>query len=107
VGGLAGKAIAEGINPSVEEAYWRENYAARPYVREGTSYEVYKPAYRFGWETRGRYGELNWAKAEPRLRSEWKEARGDSRLSWDEARSAARDAWDRIRPDADYSAENR
>jgi hypothetical protein len=107
VGGLAGKAIAEGINPSVEDAYWRENYASRPYVRRGTLYEAYQPAYRFGWEARGRYGELNWKKAEPRLRREWQEARANSGLRWEEARGAARDAWNRIRPDADYSGENR
>ena len=29
VGGLAGKGIAEQIDPTIEEAYWRENYTAR------------------------------------------------------------------------------
>jgi hypothetical protein len=107
VGGLAGKAIAEGMNPSVEEIYWRENYASRPYVPKGTLYAAYEPAYRYGWEARGRYGELNWDKAEAQLEREWAHARGDSRLSWDEARRATRDAWDRLRPSADYSGENR
>ena len=31
-GGLAGKAIAEQIDPTREDAYWRENYSGRPYV---------------------------------------------------------------------------
>ena len=30
-GGLAGKGIAESIDPTVEDAYWRENYANRSY----------------------------------------------------------------------------
>ena len=107
VGGLAGKAVAEGVNPSEEDSYWREHYASRPYVPQGKLYAAYAPAYRFGWEAPARYGELNWAKAEPRLMQDWATSRGQSDLSWEEARAAARDAWDRIRPEADYSRENR
>lgn len=107
VGGLAGKAVAEDVNPSDQDAYWRENYSSRPYVSRGAPYEKYQPAYRFGWEARGRYGELNWEGAESRLRQEWLEAQGTAGQAWGEARDAARDAWNRIRPDADYSRENR
>ena len=32
-GGLAGKGIAEAIDPTAEEAYWRENFSGRPYVK--------------------------------------------------------------------------
>jgi hypothetical protein len=105
-GGLTGKGVAEGANPTVEDAYWRENYASRPYVKPGAGYAAYQPAYRFGWESRGRYGELNWDKAEPRLREDWRRTAGANHLSWEEARPAVRDAWDRIRDDADYSREN-
>ena len=44
-GGLAGKGIAEMIDPTVEEAYWRETYSSRPYVNQGASYDDYGPAY--------------------------------------------------------------
>ena len=71
VGGLAGKTAAEAVNPSVEDAYWRENYRTRPYVKEGSPYETYRAAYAAGWEARGRYGELNWEGVEPRLREDW------------------------------------
>src|SRR5262245_24209334 len=54
-GGLAGKAVAEKVNPTVEDAFWRENYNKRPYVKSGTSYDRYQPAYRYGWEGRSRY----------------------------------------------------
>src|SRR4029453_3919775 len=48
VGGLAGKGVAEMIDPTVEDAYWRDNYADRPYVTKGASYDDYGPAYRYG-----------------------------------------------------------
>lgn len=95
-GGLTGKGIAEEVNPTVEDAYWRENYATRPYVGAGTRYEKYEPAYRLGWEGRGRYGELNWEKAEPRLREDWQRT-GDTGFDWAKASPAVRDAWERLR----------
>lgn len=93
-------------NPTVEDAYWREHYASRPYVRAGAAYDEYQPAYRFGWGGCSRYGELNWAQAEPQLHEDWRRAGGESRLAWEKASPAVRDAWARLRPDADYSSEN-
>jgi hypothetical protein len=107
VGGLAGKEAAEGVNPSAEDSYWREQYSSRTYAEIGRTYEDYQPAYRHGWEGVGRYGELNWAEAEPHLRSDWEQSSHASSLDWDEASPAVRDAWERIRPGADYSDENR
>src|SRR4051794_28124040 len=54
-GGLAGKEVAESIDPTVEDAYWRENYASRPYYDQGMTYDDYGPAYRYGWESRGQH----------------------------------------------------
>src|SRR3954465_6822647 len=31
-GGLAGKGAAEAVNPTAEDAYWRDNYKNRPYA---------------------------------------------------------------------------
>src|SRR5436190_24133165 len=31
-GGFAGKEAAEAVNPTVEDAYWRENYSNEPWV---------------------------------------------------------------------------
>jgi hypothetical protein len=94
-GGLAGKRIAESIDPTVEEAHWRENYRSRPYVEEGAAFEDYGPAYRYGWESRIRHGGRAYEDVEPDLASGWDKARGKSRLGWDKARHATRDAWDR------------
>jgi hypothetical protein len=107
VGGLAGKTAAEAVNPSVEDAYWRENYQTRPYVKEGSPYETYRAAYAAGWEARGRYGELDWEGVEPRLREDWTRSRASSSLTWEEASPAARDAFSRLDPKEDYRVENR
>jgi hypothetical protein len=93
-GGLAGKGVAEQVNPTVEDAYWRSNYSSRPYVQKNTAYEVYQPAYRYGWEARDRFDGRSWETVETDLRSDWERTRGNSKLSWDEARPAARDACD-------------
>jgi len=94
-GGLAGKDAAEGINPTAEDAYWRQNYKTRPYASGATSYDEYAPAYRYGWESRSRYTGENFDEIEPELRTNWAAARGTCRLDWDKARPAVRDAWSR------------
>src|SRR5688500_16773609 len=43
-GGLAGKGIAEKIDPTVEDAYWRDNHRNEPYYQSGFSYDEYRPA---------------------------------------------------------------
>ena len=44
VGGLSGKGIAEMIDPTAEDAYWRENYKDRPYIK-GRSFDDFGPAF--------------------------------------------------------------
>ena len=48
-GGLAGKATAEMVNPTVEDAYWRDSYSKQPYYETGRNYDEYRPAYALGW----------------------------------------------------------
>ena len=95
-GGLAGKGVAEAVNPTREEAYWRENYRTRPYVR-GASYETYRDAYRYGWEARAHYPRTQrFNDVETNLQGGWDKARGSSTLEWNDAKHATRDAWDRL-----------
>jgi len=94
-GGLAGKAVAEQVDPTVEDAYWRENYASRPYVGTGAVYEDYGPAYRYGVDSYAGHGG-RFEDAEPDLATGWERARGTSRLDWSDARHASRDAWSRL-----------
>ncbi|HEY1629397.1 MAG TPA: hypothetical protein VGF52_06035 [Tepidisphaeraceae bacterium] len=100
-GGLIGKGVAEGINPTVEDAYWRENYSSRPYVTKGSSYDQYAPAYRYGWESRAQHADMDFDDIEPNLAKDWDRARGKSALKWDQAKLATRDAWERIDMDRD------
>lgn len=37
-GGLVGKGAAEVFDPTVEEAYWQENYHSRPYAKRELTY---------------------------------------------------------------------
>lgn len=96
-GGLAGKAIAESVNPTDEDAYWRENFAKRPYAT-GAKYDEYAPAYRYGWESQGQYAKQgkSFDSVEPDLRRSWDSRKGKSQLSWDRAKEATRDAWNRV-----------
>ncbi len=95
-GGLAGKGVAESIDPTVETTYWRENYASRPYYEKGHAFDHYEPAYRYGWESRGRYPEETFESVETDLARDWDKVRGHSKMGWDKAKHATRDAWDRI-----------
>src|SRR5688572_2725700 len=94
-GGYAGKAVAEKIDPTAEETYWRENYIGAKYYDSAYDYDSdYLPAYQAGWDSRAKYN--RWEDAETQLARDWESRRGRSRLGWDKARLAARDAWDRI-----------
>ena len=94
VGGLAGKAAGEAVNPTAEEAFWRENYSKEPYYEKGRSFDDYGPAYRLGLSGREKY-EDPWTSVEPRLASEWDSTRGNSSLNWDRAAPASQAAWRR------------
>jgi uncharacterized protein (TIGR02284 family) len=95
VGGLAGKAAGEAVNPTAEEAFWRDNYQKEPYYEAGRTYDDYGPAYRLGLTGRQRY-EDPWTSVEPRLASEWESTRGNSSLNWDRASHASQAAWRRV-----------
>lgn len=93
-GGYGGKAVAEQIDPTVESAYWRDEYPKRDYYAEEYDYDAMEPAYRLGWESRARHRDRTWEQAEPQLREDWQKT--DRDVTWDRARQASRDAWDRI-----------
>jgi hypothetical protein len=96
VGGLAGKGVAESIDPTAEDAYWRNEYPNRPYYDRASSYDEYAPAYRYGWESRARYADRDFDQVENDLGRGWDSAKAHSRLTWDRAKFATRDAWERV-----------
>jgi hypothetical protein len=98
-GGAAGHAVAEGFDPTVEEAYWRKTYSARPYYRAGRTYEEYQPAYRYGWESASwpEYRNRKFEEVETDLERGWDTAKSKTKEGWREVREATRDAWYRVR----------
>ena len=99
-GALTGVGVAKGVdlvvNQEEEDAYWRSNYGSRPYVTADRGYEYYRPAFRYGWESRARHAGKSYDEVEPDLGRGWNNFRGESTLGWQEAKSATRDAWHRI-----------
>ena len=95
-GGLAGKGAAEAVNPTVEDAYWRDNYKSRPYAKADMGYDAYRPAYQYGWESRSRYAGRKFDDVQGELAAGWDKARGTSKLAWNDAKAATKDAWHRV-----------
>ncbi len=97
-GGLAGKGAAEAINPTEEDAFWRQNYRTRSYIQPGADYDQYEPAYRYGYSAYSQYQGRTWDDVEPDLERDWSRQRGNrSNLDWDNAKFATRDAWQRVK----------
>ncbi len=94
-GGVAGHGVAAAFDPAVEDVYWQQNYASRPYVKPGTPYADYQDAYRYGGESMG-VGHATFDAAAPDLERNWDKARKNSRLGWGEAKDAVRDGWHRV-----------
>lgn len=96
-GGAAGHGIAESINPSEEDAYWRQQYRREAFHSEDYDYADYEPAFRLGYLNYPIHQGSGIDEAEEELGREWEEKhRGESRLTWDQAKPAARAAWHRI-----------
>lgn len=95
VGGLAGKGIAESIDPTAEDAYWRDNYRSRPYASDA-SYDDYGPAYAYGVSSYPNYSGRRFDEVESDLSRDWDRARGKSSLTWERAKHAVRDSWNRL-----------
>ena len=98
VGAVAGAVMGRNmrVDPVVEDTYWRENYATRPYIQNGARYNDYQPAYRYGADTFSRYPDRSFDDVEPELGLGWGSVRGKSSLDWENAKHATRDAWHRL-----------
>lgn len=93
-GAVAGRKSAD---PVLEDKYWKENHASRPYARKDIGFDHYQPAYRAGVESYNSNPERSFDDVEPELGRNWGRARGSSSLEWENARPAARDAWQRVK----------
>jgi hypothetical protein len=97
-GGVAADQIQDELDPKIEETYWREHYKTRPYYKPGEDYEVYLPAYRFGWESaiRKQFNDRDFEDIEPELRNLWTTECKEPR-EWESVREICRDGFNRIR----------
>lgn len=95
-GGLTGHAVAESVDPTAEDAYWRDNYSTRPYAEKSDTYDNWQPAYRTGYEGRSRYAGKKYEDVESDLERDYEKSKGTSRLTWERAKQGTRDAWHRV-----------
>lgn len=93
-GGFGGKQVAESIDPTVELAYWKENYRSRPYYDATLPYSEYETVYRFAAENYRKDCQFN--DCESDLRARWEKTNPRSKLTWENAKLAMQDAWHRI-----------
>lgn len=96
LGGLTGKGVAESIDPTRQEAYWREFHRDRPDLAPATTFEDFGPAYSYGVHAYGIHPGRRFDEVEAELGHNWSAMRGNSDLSWEQARAATRDAWQRL-----------
>ena len=96
VGAIAGKSVAKAVNPSIEDAYWRENHRLQSFAK-GRSYDDFGPAYRIGYEGYALYGVQGgtFEEREADLRRNYEASH--ARIAWNEARPASLAAWQRFR----------
>ena len=106
VGGLLGKGIAEKIDPTREDAYWREQHARQGWAK-GRPYDDFSPAYRVGYEGYGEFGGAGqpFETHEAELRRRYEANR--PKLAWEEARPASHAAWKKFeKPPANTSVDS-
>ena len=106
IGGLAGKGVAEAMDPTGAAEGFRGVHSTSPYAEPDYDFDRdYKPAYRLGVEARNKHHDTvkvyddpdtAFGAVEPQLRAGWEASRGESRLPWEKARQATRDAFDRV-----------
>jgi hypothetical protein len=96
VGGLAGKAVAEKMDPTVEDRYWKDNFARQPFYKDGREYKAYAPAFRTGYLGYAKYSGKTFDEVEDELEADYLRERQGSAIDWADARPATRAAWDRV-----------
>lgn len=92
-GAKAGDAIAEYVNPTEYDDYWRNEFRSASYYNPERTWDDYAPAYGLGYYARDRYRGRRFDDLDDKLEAKWDEIKGESRLAWNEARDAVRDGW--------------
>ncbi len=96
VGAYSGRGVAEAVNPTAEDAYWRENHTSQEWANEGSTYDEYAPAYRTGYEGVMKYAGRDCEQVETDLALDYQKHDPNTALPWDRARPAVKAAWQRV-----------
>jgi len=94
-----------------EDIWWEAEFPSRPYAM-GRTYDEFRPAYRFGYESGIHSMGRRWEEAKEDLRTGWDrfEGKGPGGAAWEDIKDAVRDAWNRItgqhKLDADKMSES-
>jgi hypothetical protein len=103
VGGIAAAygahGVAEAMNPTEEEKYWREHHEKQSFVKPDYTYEHYAPAYRTGYEGFHKYPGKPYEEIESDLALDYERNKAESALPWDHARHAVKAAWAKLSHD--------
>jgi hypothetical protein len=94
-GAYAGKGIGEMIDPTIEDAWLRENFESRPYVQQDETFEMYLPVYRYGAEAESKYGNAGFEAIVDNLEKDWAKSEGIPGMTWPKARDAVKDSYER------------
>jgi hypothetical protein len=80
-----------------EDSWWRSNFSSRPYATDRT-YDEFRPAYQYGYESGQHHMGRNWKDVESDLRTGWEkfEGRSGAGSTWESVKDAVRDAWHRV-----------
>lgn len=95
-GAKAGGAIAEAVNPTAYNDHFKNSYETTSYYSSGRDWNDYEPAYKYSYDSYGKYQGKRFEDVESELERDWNNTRANSRLAWNEAKGAVRDGWDYI-----------
>ena len=89
-----------------EDRWWRSNFSSRPYAA-GYTYEDFKPAYRYGYESGAHHMGRTWNEVESDLRTGWDKftGKGPGGHAWENVKDAVKDAWHRVTGQHDLDAD--
>lgn len=93
-GAFSGHSVAEAVNHTDEEAFWRAEHAGQEWGKDGP-YEHYEPAYKTGIAAAEKYRARDFHEIEEDLARDY-EKTANVAIPWDRARPAVRAAWDRL-----------
>jgi len=76
------------------DRYFASRFDEAAYRADDDSFDDYRPAYRYGTQTRTRYADRDWDdRLENELKQGWDKAKGTSSLTWERAKAAVKEAF--------------